>query len=765
MLPWRESRREEGGYGRLTPLSQQWTKQGGLPVLAGFAVVLGVFLLQLAGLPVLDRIGLLLFDAYQRAAPRPYEEAPVRIVDIDNETIRRLGQWPWPRTDVARLTEKLAEAGASAIAFDIVFSEPDRTSPARIAERMRRDGDRGPAVTALAGLPDYDRVLAESFARAPVVAGYFLTHERGGAEVTPKAGLAVAGSTPGASVTRYTGAIPPLPGLLSAAKGNGFLSIAGDDDGIVRKAPLFAMQNGQLLPSLSLDALRVAQQAGAILVKTSDASGESSGEPGRMVSVKVGQLEAPLTERGELWLHYTRPHLERIVPAWKILTGALSPRQLEKTFDGRIVFVGAGAIGLRDLVSTPLRDRELGVMVHAQAAEQIILGRFLTRPDWAVGLERTLLLVLGGVLATLLPRLGAAWGALLGATFVAGTIGGSWYAFSHWHFLLDPSYPALALVAVYIAETALIFYREERRRAYIHSAFDRYLSPELVKRIAADPGSLELGGEEREMSVLFCDIRSFTSLSEKLGPKQVIRFLISFLTPMCDILLAHKATIDKFIGDAVLAFWNAPLNDPDHHRHAARAALAMTERLSELNRDMPGNPDEPWPGEVKIGIGLNTGLCCVGNMGSAQRLSYSLIGDTVNLTSRIEGLTKFYGVSIAIGSALQARLAQFATLELDRVRVVGRELAETVYVLLGDEGMAEEPEFRIFARSHDALLAAYRAQDRPTARELLAAHGAQAARFGLGKLYALYRDRLDAQERQPPAEDWDGVFVALEKSG
>lgn len=736
-----------------------------MPVLAGFVVVLATVLLQLAGLPVLDRIGLLLFDAYQRSAPRDYEDAPVRIVDIDDETIRRLGQWPWPRTDVARLTTSLADAGASAIAFDIVFSEPDRTSPARIAERMRRDGERGPAVTALAGLPDYDHVLAESFARAPVVAGYFLTHERRGATVVPKAGLAIAGSPPSASITHYTSAIQPLPGLLAAATGNGFLSIAGDDDGIVRKAPLFAMENGQLLPSLSLDALRVAQRAGAILVKTSDASGEHGGEPGQIVSVKVGQFEAPLTADGGLWLHYTKPHPERVVPAWKILTGALSPKQLEEKFNGCIVFVGAGAIGLRDLISTPLRDRELGVMVHAQAAEQIILGRFLTRPDWAVGLERTLLLVLGGILALWLPRLGAAWGAVLGAMFVAGTVGGSWFAFRHWHFLLDPSYPALALVAVYIAETALIFYREERRRAYIHSAFDRYLSPELVKRIAADPGSLELGGEEREMSVLFCDIRSFTSMSEKLGPKQVIRFLIGFLTPMCDILLAHKATIDKFIGDAVLAFWNAPLDDPDHHRNAARAALAMIERLEQLNREMPGKPDEPWPGEVRIGIGLNTGLCCVGNMGSAQRLSYSLIGDTVNLTSRIEGLTKFYGVSIAIGSALRSRLPQFATVELDRVRVVGREVAETVYALIGDERMAEDADFRSFAQAHHALLTAYRAQDWPTARRLLAAQEPQAARFGLSRLYALYDDKLDVHERHPPGEEWDGVFVALEKSG
>jgi adenylate cyclase len=746
-------------------LSQQWTKDGGLPMLVGLATVLAVLLLQFAHLPVVDRIGLLLFDTYQRSAPRPYQDAPVRIVDIDDETIRQLGQWPWPRSEVARLTDRLTEAGASAIAFDIVFSEPDRTSPARIAERMRRDGVGGPALAALAKLPDNDAILADSFARAPVVAGYFLTHDKSGAAVVPKAGLAVAGSPPSKVVAQYSGAIQPLPALQAAARGGGFLSIAGDEDGIVRKAPLFAIEKGQLLPSLSLDALRVAQQAGAILVKTSDASGEGNGVAGDIVSLKVGQFEAPLTRDGALWMHYTRPHPDRIVPAWKILTGALSRSEMEQKFSGQIVFVGTGAIGLRDLISTPLRDRELGVMVHAQAAEQIILGRFLTRPDWALGLERVLLLVLGGAMALLLPRLGAARGAVFGALLLAGTIGGSWFAFCDWHFLLDPSYPALGLVAVYLVETSLIFYREERRRAYIHSAFDRYLSPELVKRIAEDPGRLELGGEDREMTVLFCDIRNFTALSEKLDPKQVIRFLIGFLTPMCDILLAHKATIDKFIGDAVVAFWNAPLDDPDQHRNAARAALAMVERLKEMNRDMPMQQPDAWPTNVRIGIGLNAGLCCVGNMGSAQRLTYSLIGDTVNLASRIETLTKFYGVTIALGGALHDQIKDFATLEIDQVRVVGRDRPETIYTLLGDEALAKTPAFLAFAQAHAALLDAYRNRQWASARQTLARLERSAAAYGLERLYALYGERIAQFEQHPPDVGWDGVFTAMEKTG
>ena len=738
-------------------------------MLAGLATVLAVGALQLAGLPLFDRLGLMLFDTYQQAAPRAYQDAPVRVVDIDEETIRRLGQWPWPRTDIARLTQALTDAGASAIAFDIVFSEPDRTSPPRIArsiaEGMARDGGHLPGLAAMARLPDNDAVLATTFAHAPVVGGYFLLNGgTGGASgtVSPKAGMGVAGAPP-IAVPQYAGAIQPLGELRNASAGDGFVSLSGDADGIVRRAPMLAMENGQLLPSLSLDALRVAQGAGSILVKTSDASGEKGGVAGQVVSVKVGAMEVPLTADGAMWLHYTRPQPSRVVPAWTILTGTLGPDAMKQAFGGRIVFIGAGAIGLRDLVATPLQNRDLGVMVHAQAAEQIILSHFLTRPDWAPGLERVLLLVLGLGMVVSLPRLGAAKGALLGAALVGAMLWGSWQAFVARHFLLDPTYPVLGLVLAYVVETAITYYREERARAYIHTAFDRYLSPEMVRRIAADPGRLDLGGEEREMTVLFCDIRGFSRISEGMGPKDLIAFLIAFLTPMCDILLGRKATIDKFIGDAILAFWNAPLDDPDQYENAARGALGMVARLEGLNRERAGGAAQPWPGEVKIGIGLNSGLCCVGNMGSAQRLSYTLIGDTVNLSSRLEGLTKQYGVAIAIGSGLASHLPGFAVLELDRIRVVGRDAPETVFALLGDEALAGDANFTSLARRHAAMLAAFRARDWDGAGAALDRLDADGARLGLASLYSLYRQRIAALAATTPPENWDGVFQATEK--
>ena len=733
-------------------------------VLPGALALLAVLALQLADVTALTRVGQLVFDSYVRAEPRQYRPVPVKVVDIDEASIRQFGQWPWPRTEIARLIQQLGSAGASVVALDIVFSEPDRTSPPQIAERLKRMNGDPQIEAALRRLPDNDAQLAQTLREVPVVTGFFLSQDPKQAEAAPKAGFAISGDSPLGVVPDYRNAILPLPLLEQAAAGNGSLTLSGDSDGIIRAAPLVVRQGEQILPSLSLEALRVAQGAGSITIKTSTGSGNIGSATGsEITSIKVGQFEVPTTRNGGLWMYYAAPQPERVVPAWKILSGALTKEEMAAQFGGHIVFVGAGAIGLRDLVSTPIRERELGVMVHAEAAEQMILGQFLTRPDWAPGLERALVVLFGVSLLWLLPRLGAIKGAMQGILLAGATLAGSWYAFHGFHFLLDPTYPMLTIAVVYVTETGLTYYREEQRRSYIHRAFDRYLSPELVSRIAADPRQLELGGEERQMSVLFSDIRGFTRISEQFAPKDIVRFLINFLTPMSDILLARKATIDKYIGDAIVAFWNAPLDDPQQYENAARSALAMIERLEQLNTEMPAKPGEPWPDQVKIGIGLNAGPCCVGNMGSAQRLSYSLIGDTVNLASRIEGLTKYYGIQIAIGSAMRAEIPDFASVVVDLVQVVGRDRPEEVSALLGDQNLAEDPAFGHFAEAHGSMIAAFRKKDWETAVHRLDETTEKARNFGLDKVHELYRERIAALMAAPPPADWDGVFVATDK--
>lgn len=740
------------------------------PVLAGLLCLALVVLLQLANPAALERVRLQTFDAFQQASPMQYEGAPqVAIVDIDEASIERLGQWPWPRTDLAEITRRLRAAGAGAVVFDIVFSEQDRTSPALIAQRYRQMGQDDILGPDFANLPSHDAMLAQSFGQARVVTGFFLDRENRGRDVEPKMAFTLHGSMPFRGVGQYEGSLQPLAELEAAAAGNGFVSLESDADGIVRRVPLVAIHRGTLIPALSLEAVRVALDGGSPNLLTSDGSGETSGAPGAAVAVRLDGREIPVNDAGEMWVHFPDPARQTMLPAWPIVTGDVDGAALREAVEGRIVFIGGSAVGLQDLTSTPLSERIAGVTVHAAAAQQILTGHFLERPDWAPGLEMVLVILLGAALALMLPRLGAAKGAAAALAAIAAIIGGSWLAFTRANYLLDPTYPVLVIAVIYAVQTVAVFYREERQRSYIHAAFDRYLSPEMVRQIAADPGKLELGGEEKEMSVLMCDIRGFSRISEQYSPRQVIDFLINFLTPVSDILLAQRATLDKYIGDAVLAFWNAPLDDPDHHANAARSALAIVAKTEELNRTMMDSSGQMregvvWPGEVKIGIGLNSGLCCVGNMGSRQRLSYSLIGDTVNVAARLEGLTKAYGVPIITGRDLAEHLqGRFALLGLDLVRVVGRERPEEIFALLGDETVLDTQAFQRLHAAHAAMLAKYRSGRWDKAKAALTAALPAYEAFGIKGLHQLFSDRIEALHANPPAEDWGGVFQATQK--
>ncbi len=731
------------------------------PALAGLAALALVLLLMALDPAPLQRLQLQVFDGYQRAAPwNGPEVARVAVVDIDEESIARLGQWPWPRTDLAELTRRLGDARAASVAYDIVFSEADRTSPEALAE-LYADNALG---TELAALPSHDALFADSFDEVPVVAGYFFLEDgEGGRDVEPRASFTIAGTLPRRAVATYAGALLPLPMLEEAAAGTGFVSLQGDADGIVRRVPLVAIQGNTPVPGLALEAVRVAQAAGSPNLLASDGSGETLASPGAAVAVRVGRTEIPVTDAGEMWVHFPVSDANEALPAWRIITGDMSDAELAAAVEGKVVFVGGSAEGLQDLVSTPVSESTAGVTVHAAATEQILAGHFLQRPDWAGALEGVQTVVLAGLLALVLPRLGAALGALAALLGVGAVVGLSWLAFVNSDYLLDPIWPVLAIVTVYAVQTVAVYYREERQRSYIHAAFDRYLSPELVRQIVADPQKLELGGEERDMSVLMCDIRGFSRISERYTPKQVIDFLIAFLTPMSEILLARKATLDKYIGDAILAFWNAPLDDPDHPANAARAALELVAKTKELNARMAGQHGSVWPGEVKIGVGINSGQCCVGNMGSRKRLSYTLIGDTVNVASRLEGLTKLYGVPIAVGETLTGRLDGFALLELDRVRVVGRDRPATISALLGDETMAASEDFRSLRASHLAMLEAYRAQDWDRAKAALEEGREGYEKFAIAELRALFLERIAGLRAQPPGEGWDGVYQATAK--
>ena len=718
--------------------------------IAGLAAVAVVLTFGAQQRPSLDRLSNLVFDSYQRFQPRAEAGAPIAVVDIDEASIAALGQWPWPRSTLAQLVDRLGAAGAATVAFDIVFPEADRTSMALQAEQLRQAGAEVtlPAGEALSN----DDLFAAAIARNSVTLGIAISNETDAPLPPPKGGFAFGGADPRTYLPAFAGGVGNIPTITDPALGIGSFSFPTAADGVVRSVPLIFHAQGNLYPSLGLEALRVAQGAGSYIVRSTGASGEADTGRPAMVALRDGALDVPTGPMGDFWIYYSGLASMPTVPAIAALTGDLDA--LQQAVGGRIVLVGTSAVGLRDIVAVPMGYSTPGVRVHAEIIDQVVGQVFLTRPDWAQGAELAAAVGLGLVLLAIASRAGALTTSAAALVLLALSFAASWWAFSAQRLLLDPLLPGLAVALVFLITTPILFLLADRERQFVRGAFARYLSPTMVERLAANPEALALGGELRELTVLFSDIRGFTSLSEKMNPTELTALLNGFLTPMTDILLASEGTIDKYMGDAIMCFWNAPLDVEQHERKACIAALDMLAALERLNagRDTP----------LKVGIGMNTAPCCVGNLGSAQRFSYSAIGDGVNVASRIEGQTKAYGVSILVTEPTRAAAADLAFLEVDLVRVVGRAEPLPIHTLLGDAALAAAPAFRQEAADHAALIAAYRRADAEAAEAALGRARGH-ARPELHKLYELYAERIAALRSDPPPADWDGVYTARSK--
>ena len=716
------------------------------------------------------------FDTYQRIEPRAYEALPVRILDIDDESLARIGQWPWPRTRIAEVVDRLHEEGAAVVVFDVLFAEPDRTSPTNILSSWPdRDGDTAMRAQ-IATLPDHDEILAEAFARGQVVAGFTFTRTGGHDPPKPKAGVAIGGTAPHSYLPAARHAISNLAILDEAATGLGNINFSAEIDGLIRRVPIFTqyIREGEtpdysdpfalppLYPTIGAEAIRIAQGARAFRVRMSDASGEGglSGTSG-IAGVSIGAFPLVTDANGHVWLHYTGFQPDRYLPAWRLLSDD-EPIGPADRLEGAIVLVGTSAPGLFDLRSTPLNAILPGVEVHAELIEQILTDSFLTRPDWTLGAELASFALLGLILIFLLPHLGAAGGALVSLAAIAIGIAVGWYAYSAAQILVDPVYPALVVLVVYMSSSLINFLNSENQRRQIRSAFGQYLSPTLVEQLADDPSRLKLGGETREMTLLFCDIRGFTAISEahRDDPQALTALINRILTPLTAEILDRDGTIDKYMGECIMAFWNAPLDDPKHAYHACESALAMVAALDRVNEErIAENPDAF---AVGVGVGLNTGGCVVGNMGSDQRFDYSVLGDAVNLAARLEGQSRTYGTPIVVGETTRAAVGEsFAFLELDRVAVKGKVEAITIFALMGDAATAKDPEFLVLRDEHARMLDLYRACDWD---------GAQAALSRCmdlpgsnDELYELYADRISQFAFDPPPAGWDGVFIATTK--
>ncbi len=724
-------------------------------------------------------------DSVQRAYPRAYDAASaVVIVDIDEAALAEFGQWPWPRNVMAQLTQRLFDHGAAVVAFDVVFPEADRTSPEEIAQSWARFGRAAEAAALAAGhFPAHDALFAQALrGRAVVlaVAGKVAGKGEGanGADLLPRlpAGVAITGGVSGGvsgvdsggtldrwpeDMPRFDGALRNLPALDGVAAGIGAISLARNPDAIVRNVPMVMGLGDILVPAMPAEVLRVLQGAGGHVLRTSQASGEVSGGHIAALALRTGAYDIPLGADGSFAVHFAGSRAERVMSAAQVM--AQSPGQdddLATRIGGKIVLVGASAQGLYDIRATPLEAAVPGVTLHAEVIEQILAGDFLRRPDW-MGAVEALLAGLGAAITALALSRGRAVLALVcTAGLAASAAAASPLLFNAARLIFDPLAVMLAPVLVFVPGAAAGFWAKERARRLIRARFAHFIPADLLARIEADPQrTLTPQGSERDLTILFVDLRGFTAMAEGMAARDVVARVNAFLAEVSDALVGQRATIDKYIGDAVMAFWNAPADQPDHAAMALRALPAI---LASAQRAAAGGVAVGGALPLMAGIGVNTGRAAVGLIGSRERLSYSCIGAPVNLAARLQGLTQYYGVWNCVGpDTARACPDGFTALPLDLILVKGVARAVQVYSVFetGTSGLAEVATILALAR------AAYLDRDWDGAAAGFAALGQMALPMcQLSVLSDLYLDRIAQARLRPPPADWDGAHLASAKS-
>jgi len=696
----------------------------------------------------------------------PFELDPsIVIVDIDSKSLDEIGRFPWPRHVLARLVEQLTRHyGAGAVGFDISFPEPDLSSGYAVLERLAaRELKDVPGLQRelgqIKGQLDYDGRFAEALRGQPVVLGFNLSTEvkKGvlpapsftGEDLNGRSLLSYAGTGYEANIAR----------LQEAAAGAGIFTTLPGADGLIRSSPLIFRIGDGYYPSLSVATAAVFAEATAVkprFTETVDTLSALEREadsveyldmflPGRRATgIPVGQaMTVAVQYRGS---GGPEGGAFRYVSAADVLAGRV-PKEL---LEGAIVLVGTTAPGLQDLRATPVNPVFPGVEVHANLIKSMLDGRFKTRPWWAQSVEAIQVAVVGLVLSAALALLSPAWSVLLAGAAFALCAWFNFYLYTGHDMVLDIFICLLLVGALFVLNLAWGYFFEFRKGRALVSRFGEYVAPELVARMAEDPAAYNMDGESRELTVMFVDVRGFTTISEGLSPKELREYINLYLTAMSeDIRSSHQGTLDKYIGDAVMAFWGAPVHFADHASRAVATALLMQESAERLNREFL---QRGWPA-LRIGIGLNSGLMHVGDMGSAIRRAYTVMGDAVNLGSRLEGITKVYGVGIAAGEATRLAAPEFAWRELDLVRVKGKNEPVAIFEPLG-KAAELDPAVHGELAAWDAALALVRAQQWDAAQDaieaLQAGHPERA-------LYALYLERIAHYRRYAPGPDWDGV--------
>ncbi|HWI09809.1 MAG TPA: adenylate/guanylate cyclase domain-containing protein [Burkholderiaceae bacterium] len=746
-------------------------------MLAALLVALG-HATGLTPLRFVTEIDLAIADARLRAFMPRTPDARIVVVDIDEKSLAEIGRWPWSRDHVAALTDELfARQHAAVVGFDVVFAEPDTSSGLPTLERLAAGSAPIAKTIAQALAPlraelDFDARFAHALADRNAVLGFYLTGDRDGR----RSGLLPAPAFDATllqgrpiAFTRWDGYAANLPLFAEAAPAAGFFNYVPDPDGLVRAVPLIAELDGRHYEAIALAMYRL--YTGGPAVRPGFATERwLAREYDALQSVLLEQATPQGTQRQAIPVDARvqarvpfrgpgGPHggSFEYVSASDLLRQRVAPDHLK----GKLVLVGSSAPGGYDQRATPVAEVYPGVEVHASLLSGLLDGRLPAQPDWASAFEVLQLLLVAGLLAWALPRLRAVRGAQLALGLVAVLVAANLWAYRANALLLPLASALLLAAALYVGTTVWGYVVEGRSRRSLARLFGSYVPPELVEEMARDPARYDMHAENRELTMMFCDMRDFTHAAEQLSPEDLRALVNAFFSTMTAAIRAQRGTLDKYIGDAIMAFWGAPLADPAHAAHATGAALAMAQRLAALNaqRRARGQP------EIGMGIGLNTGTVCVGDMGSSMRRSYTVMGDAVNVAARIEGLTRHYGVAILAGEATRAAAGDAAPgdavpgwrwVEVDRVRVKGKSGSVTLFTPLAAPPVVT-PQMQEEARLWQLALAAYRLQHWGDAQAHLQALLSGFADSALAGLYRRLDERSTHYRATPPPAGWDGA--------
>lgn len=721
-------------------------------LLTGYLIILSLQLNQSSG-HWLNRLDYLLYDLRYNWSldwrPRGLGEQPIAIIDIDEQSLAEQGRWPWSRHTLAELVTTLGQYGAVVVAFDVVFSEPERNPVDEVQRRIAIDGETWEVPPGWYRQADADTQFAQDMPSTDVVLGFFFLDE---------ANVAV-GQLPEAVyqldkqqqqqlvMISKPGYAANLPMLQQAAQGAGFVTTFADTDGAIRRSPLIIRHGNEVYPSLAL-----ATVMAYLFDRNLQLESARIGDVDVLRRVGLAQQMARTDGSGRVIVPYrggkqTFPYYS----ATDVLNGRIGSDDLE----GAIVLVGTSALGLADLRATPVGTQYPGVEVHANIVDALLSGDFPYRPEWEAGATLAQLLFIGALLSLWLPRLGPIAAIALSVTTLALVCAGNFYLWSYHNLDLPLAATILLVGTLTMLNLGYGFLRENNSRRLLKGMFDQYVPPAHIERMMNDPAAYQFAGEQKELTVLFSDIRSFTNISESLPATELKALLNSYFTPITKVIFDNEGTIDKYVGDMVMAFWGAPIDDQQHAYHAVLAALEMQKMTRQLRQDFAA---KGWPA-VEIGVGVNTGLMNVGDMGSLYRRAYTVLGDAVNLGSRLESITKFYGAQILVSEYTRAQAPQFIYRFVDRIQVKGKNEAVSVYEPLCLQQQQDDQqalELAAYQAAHELYLEQQWSAAKHAFAELM-------QRYPQQRLYQVYHQRIEDLQLSGVAPDWDGVFRHTQK--